>query len=70
MSVRLILRFRGCARGDMDNYEKLILDAITMAGVWGDDSQVKHKETDVFEYEEEDSLMIELSATTKEERHG
>jgi Holliday junction resolvase RusA-like endonuclease len=58
--VVLRLRFRGQARGDIDNYAKLILDALTESGVWADDSQVKELMIGLLEREPVNSIVIVL----------
>ena len=41
LAVTLDLHPPDRRKRDIDNYTKALLDAITHAGVWGDDSQVK-----------------------------
>lgn len=41
VEVHLILYPPDRARRDLDNFQKALFDALTHAGVWADDSQVK-----------------------------
>ncbi len=40
VGVKIVLHLRSKVRADLDNYAKAMLDAMTGAGLWVDDSQV------------------------------
>lgn len=42
VSVRVLLLPPNRARRDLDNFQKVLFDALTHAGVWKDDSQIHH----------------------------
>jgi len=52
-------------RRDLDNLLKSLLDAITHAGIWDDDSQVKHLEIREFGREPPDGrIFVEIRQAT------
>lgn len=40
LCVRMVIQPPDARRRDLDNYAKAVLDALTHAGVWGDDFQI------------------------------
>ena len=40
VGVKIVLYLKSKGRSDLDNYAKAMLDAMTSAGIWDDDSQV------------------------------
>ncbi len=40
VGVKIVLHLKSKGRSDLDNYAKAMLDAMTGAGIWDDDSQV------------------------------
>lgn len=54
VSVALQFFYPDKRRRDLDNLLKVLLDALTGAGIWQDDSQVKHIEATVATNQSED----------------
>lgn len=52
VDIALVLYPPDNRRRDLDNYLKALLDALTHAGIWGDDSQIKR-------------LLVEWGSVTK-----
>lgn len=46
---------------DLDNYFKMLFDALTAAQVWGDDSQVKHIDATMCEIVKFGKTIVEIS---------
>jgi len=44
LDVKVLLHPPDKRRRDQDNAEKVFFDACTKAGIWADDSQIKHKD--------------------------
>ena len=48
-------------RRDIDNIFKGLLDSLTHAGVWEDDSQIKHLEADMLEIVKKGQVIVEIN---------
>lgn len=64
LSMTIILCPPDRRRRDVDNYQKPLLDALTHAGIWSDDSQVKKLTTEMTDERTSKAIIfIEEKAT-------
>lgn len=65
VSIAMVLFPPDRRRRDQDNYRKGLWDALTHAGVWRDDSQVKHDEAWTGEVVKGGACMVQIRRLTE-----